>query len=147
MLLLPAFPPYNCKGMFQTRTRQKHDFCQKPGTLKQPLRIYKEPRSISRLEQILKPGNADASSEEPRKAPNLHGRRIKRPLIGKKRKGKRIQRPIKGRHAAPSRTGLEFVGVHREGGTPGSIPNPEVKPFIADDTAYLMCGNVGRRRH
>ena len=63
----------------------------RPGKpLKQPLRIYTEPRNPSRLEQIL--------------------------------------------------NGLEFVGVHREGGTPGSIPNPEVKPFIADDTAYSCVG-------
>ena len=33
-----------------------------------------------------------------------------------------------------------LVGFHGEAGTPGSIPNPEVKPFIADDTAYLCVG-------
>ena len=27
-------------------------------------------------------------------------------------------------------------GGHREGETPGPIPNPEVKPFVADDTPY-----------
>ena len=37
-------------------------------------------------------------------------------------------------------TEKRFVGSHGEGGTPGSIPNPEVKPFIADDTAYLCVG-------
>ena len=34
----------------------------------------------------------------------------------------------------------EFVGIHREMGTPGSIPNPEVKHLIANDTAYSCVG-------
>ena len=33
-----------------------------------------------------------------------------------------------------------LVGFHGEAGTPGSIPNPEVKRLIADDTAYLCVG-------
>lgn len=33
-----------------------------------------------------------------------------------------------------------FVGFHGEVGTPGSIPNPEVKHLIADDTAFLSVG-------
>ena len=37
------------------------------------------------------------------------------------------------------------LGGYREGETPGPIPNPEAKPFIADDTAPFRCGNVGRR--
>ncbi len=34
----------------------------------------------------------------------------------------------------------KFVGFHGEAGTPGSIPNPEVKRLIADDTAYFYVG-------
>ena len=34
---------------------------------------------------------------------------------------------------------------YREMETPGSIPNPEAKHLIADNTAPLGCGNVGRR--
>ena len=37
------------------------------------------------------------------------------------------------------------LGGYREGETPGSIPNPEAKPLIADNTAPFRCGNVGRR--
>ena len=36
------------------------------------------------------------------------------------------------------------LGDYRERETPGSIPNPEAKPFIADNTAPFRCGNVGR---
>ena len=37
-------------------------------------------------------------------------------------------------------------GAYSEGVLPGPIPNPEVKPLSADDTAPLGCGNVGRCR-
>ena len=36
------------------------------------------------------------------------------------------------------------LGGYRERETPGSIPNPEAKPLIADNTADFICGNVGR---
>ena len=36
-------------------------------------------------------------------------------------------------------------GGYREEVTPGPIPNPEAKLFIADNTADFICGNVGRR--
>ena len=37
-------------------------------------------------------------------------------------------------------------GAYSEGVLPGPIPNPEVKPLSADDTAPRGCGNVGRCR-
>ena len=37
-------------------------------------------------------------------------------------------------------------GSYREEVTPGPIPNPEAKLFIADNTADCICGNVGRRQ-
>ena len=37
-------------------------------------------------------------------------------------------------------------GSYREEVTPGPIPNPEAKLFIADNTADFICGNVGRRQ-
>ena len=37
-------------------------------------------------------------------------------------------------------------GSYREEVTPGPIPNPEAKLFIADNTASFRCGNVGRRQ-
>ena len=40
---------------------------------------------------------------------------------------------VSARATAPS----EFSGNHRGGGTPGPIPNPAVKPSIADDTAVF----------
>ena len=39
---------------------------------------------------------------------------------------------------------LDCLGGYRERETPGSIPNPEAKPLIADNTASFRCGNVGR---
>ena len=39
----------------------------------------------------------------------------------------------------------DCLGGYRERETPGSIPNPEAKPPIADNTASFRCGNVGRR--
>ena len=41
---------------------------------------------------------------------------------------------------------LPLCGGCRERVTPGPIPNPEVKPLIADHTAPFRGGNVGRRR-
>ena len=38
----------------------------------------------------------------------------------------------------------DCLGGYRERETPGSIPNPEAKPLIADNTAPVRCGNVGR---
>ncbi len=38
----------------------------------------------------------------------------------------------------------DCLGGYRERETPGSIPNPEAKPLIADNTAPFRCGNVGR---
>ena len=38
----------------------------------------------------------------------------------------------------------DCLGGYRERETPGSIPNPEAKPLIADNTASFRCGNVGR---
>ena len=35
---------------------------------------------------------------------------------------------------------------HGRGGTPGPIPNPEVKPPSADGTAESVRGRAGRRR-
>ena len=35
-------------------------------------------------------------------------------------------------------------GGYRVGVTPGPISNPEAKPYIADNTADFICGNVGR---
>ena len=40
---------------------------------------------------------------------------------------------------------LDCLGGNREGETPGSIPNPEAKPLIADNTCPFRIGNVGRR--
>ena len=37
-----------------------------------------------------------------------------------------------------------FAGGYREVAIPSSIPNLEVKHFIADNTAGSPCGNVGR---
>ena len=36
------------------------------------------------------------------------------------------------------------LGGYRERETPGSIPNPEAKPLIADNTRPFRAGNVGR---
>lgn len=36
------------------------------------------------------------------------------------------------------------LGGYRERETPGSIPNPEAKPLIADNTDPYRVGNVGR---
>lgn len=38
------------------------------------------------------------------------------------------------------------AGGHGRGGTPGPIPNPEVKPPSADGTAERVRGRAGRRR-
>ena len=40
---------------------------------------------------------------------------------------------------------MTCLGGYRERETPGPIPNPEAKPLIADNTAPVRCGNVGRR--
>ena len=39
---------------------------------------------------------------------------------------------------------LDCLGGYRERETPGSIPNPEAKPLIADNTCPCRVGNVGR---
>lgn len=39
---------------------------------------------------------------------------------------------------------LDCLGGYRERETPGSIPNPEAKPLIADNTDPCRIGNVGR---
>ncbi len=41
---------------------------------------------------------------------------------------------------------LNFVGDYWEVEIPSSIPNLEVKHFIADNTAGSPCGNVSRRQ-
>ena len=38
-----------------------------------------------------------------------------------------------------------LVSDHGRGGTPGPIPNPEVKPPSADGTAEEVRGRAGRR--
>ena len=38
----------------------------------------------------------------------------------------------------------DCLGGYRERETPGSIPNPEAKPLIADNTCPFRIGNVGR---
>ena len=39
---------------------------------------------------------------------------------------------------------VNCLGGYRERETPGSIPNPEAKPLIADNTDSFRVGNVGR---
>ena len=39
-----------------------------------------------------------------------------------------------------------MAGGHGRGGTPGPVPNPEVKPPSADGTAEEVRGRAGRRR-
>ena len=39
---------------------------------------------------------------------------------------------------------VNCLGGYRERETPGSIPNPEAKPLIADNTDPFRVGNVGR---
>ena len=50
------------------------------------------------------------------------------------------------RRETPGTPRLSLVGGHSRGGTPGSIPNPEVKPSRADGTVGLADGRAGRRR-
>ena len=51
------------------------------------------------------------------------------------------------RQAGPSgRERPSLVGGHGRGGTPGPMPNPEVKPPSADGTAERVRGRAGRRR-
>jgi hypothetical protein len=41
---------------------------------------------------------------------------------------------------------FEISGGHSGGATPGSMPNPDVKPSSAHGTAEAICGRVGRRQ-
>ena len=41
----------------------------------------------------------------------------------------------------------EFLGGHREEGTPDPIPNSEVKPLLAESTAEEVRGRIGRSAH
>ena len=45
----------------------------------------------------------------------------------------------------PKETPKGLHGADRAGGTPLPIPNREVKPCSADDTA-IKCGKVGKRQ-
>ncbi len=52
-------------------------------------------------------------------------------------------------HSSESKLFLGMIYSHCSGGyrvgvTPGPISNPEAKPYIADNTADFICGNVGR---
>ena len=59
-------------------------------------------------------------------------------------------RPIHSKHRELSQLSQlsypSVPGVYSEGVIPSSIPNLEVKPLSADNTAPLGCGKVGRRR-
>ena len=46
----------------------------------------------------------------------------------------------------PKETPKGLHGADRAGGTPLPIPNREVKPRTADDTA-IKCGKVGKRQN
>ena len=58
----------------------------------------------------------------------------------------RAVRPPGHGSAVPGIERPTLVGGHGRGGTPGPIPNPEVKPPSADGTAGQARGRAGRRR-
>ena len=57
-----------------------------------------------------------------------------------------VRPPGRGHRARPLTAECpSLVSDHGGGGTPGPIPNPEVKPPSADGTAESVRGRAGRR--